>query len=266
MIAPAVKPLDWALIRNQLNWLNEIAMQDLAALYSRAQAMDPWTAREYLTEGVKLLVDTYGGTAGEVTAEWWNDMSLDDMFFAQPAPGPPPEQVVKQVRWGTAPMFEGAGDPLVRLSSVVQQHIFGAQRNTVKLNCLGTGVRYARYAQPDACAFCRLLASRGAVYGSAARAKFVGMGGEQAHYSDGRARGRRFKKGRVRGVRKAGESYHDHCRCVIGPELEGTDLNLPSYYDRFAAEYDAAVEALPDGALITMQAVTAAMRANGAGA
>lgn len=266
MTAPVVPrlKLDWATQRNQLDWLNKFAMQDLTALFRRAQELDPWAGREYLEEGIRNLIGTYGGSAADLGAAWWDEISLDDMYFAETATLPPREQLVQQVRWGTAPLFGAAGNPLVRLASVTQQHIFGMHRNTIMLNSLTTGVRYARFARSDACAFCRVLSSRGAVYGSESRAKFVGSAGIQKHYSDGRGRGTRFKQGRQpRGVQQSGDKFHDHCRCVVGPDFEHMDLNEPDYWEAFEEQYLEAAKQI-DG-VITMKEITSLMRAAGHG-
>lgn len=267
MTAPVAPPpkLDWQTQRNQLDMLNRLAMQDLTALVRRAQEMDPWAGREYLEEALRNLLGTYGGSAAELSAAWWDEISMDDVYFAETATLPPQEQLVKQVRWGTAPFFGVAGNPMIRLAGVAQRHIFGMHRDTITLNSASTGVRYARFAQADACAFCRVLSSRGAVYGSESAAKYVGSAGMQAHYSDGRRRGTRFKPGRQpRGVQKAGDKFHDHCRCVVGPDFDHMDLNEPSYWESFEDEYTAAAAQI-DG-VITIEKVTALMRAAGHGA
>lgn len=266
MTAPgAVLPkLDWQTQRNQLDMINRLAIQDLTALFRRAQEMDPWSGREYLTEALQALIGTYGGSAADLSAAWWDEISLDDMYFAETATLPPEEQLVKQVRWGTAPLFGATGNPMVRLAGVTQRHIFGMHRDTIKLNSMNTGVRYARFAQADACAFCRVLSSRGAVYGSESAAKYVGSAGMKAHYSDGSRRGERFKKGRQpRGVQKAGEKFHDHCRCVTGPAFDHMDLNAPSYWEKFEEQYIEASRSI-EGTL-TMEKVAAVMRAAGHG-
>ena len=64
------------------------------------------------------------------------------------------------------------------------------------------------------CAFCCMLASRGAVYTSREAATTVGGWGFKEHYSDGHDRGRIWKQGRVRGTQKAGDAYHDNCDCT----------------------------------------------------
>ena len=262
------KALQWETMRNQLDIVNRMAMQDLVQIVRRAQELDPWEGRKYLTDAFEALVNTYGGAAADLTAEWWDEIMMDDIYFAHPAEMPTYKQLTTEVAWGTAQTANGNTDVLSRMAMLTQKHIFGAHRNTVDLNALNTKVGYARMARPDACAFCRMLASRGAVYGSESAALYVGAATVRKHYSDGHDRGYRLKKGRVRGARKAGEKYHDHCRCITSPVPEHIDPNYPDYLERFNDEYIQATKALTeqghDGPL-TVSAVTKMMRAHGHG-
>lgn len=269
MTAP-VKVMDWDSVKNQLEFLNRLAIQDLLDVLNVVAGMPPTEGTLYLLDAMPVLVDTYGGEALEYSHDWWADLMDDVESPPVVTPDlPSAEQIAAQTRWGAAPLFTATGDVAVRLSSVLQQSIFGAQRNTVAENSKLLGTRYARFARGDACSFCRVIASRGAVYGSSARALFVGATGSTAHYSDGSDRGRRVKQGRVRGIQSAGQKYHDHCKCVVGPEVAHVDLNLPDYYDRFNDEYNKAQDLLSkDGKSrgASMSDITRAMRQLGFGA
>ncbi|MCA0444383.1 VG15 protein [Corynebacterium amycolatum] len=258
----ARRAVDWLTMRNQLEWVNRIAMQDLVAVFNVAKDMDPVRARLYLEQAMIDLVHTYGGAAGDLTADWWNDLAMDEMFYVPGGIDVNYEQLTKRVRWGTAPLVSGAvGDPRARLAGLLQQMIFGAQRDQVKLGTAMTRTGYARMAHPDACPFCRILASRGAVYTSRAAATYVGAAGIRQHYSDGKLKGRRLKGGRVRGTQKAGEKFHDHCRCVVAPAgLPNAHLELPDYYDKFEEEYADARAAFKDGTAVQLSDLTRVMR------
>ncbi|MGZ7496142.1 VG15 protein [Corynebacterium sp. ZY180755] len=260
--------VQWDLMRNQLDQVNSLAMRDLVSIVRRAQEMNPWEGRQYLTEAFEALVNTYGGVAADLTVDWWNEIMADDIYFIQPADMPSLEQLTVEVAWGTARDANGHDDVMSRMALLTQKHIFGAHRNTVDLNSLNTKVGYARVASPDACAFCRMLASRGAVYGSESAAMYVGAASVVNHYSDGKQRGTRLKKGRVRGVQKAGSKYHDHCRCIVAPISKSRDLNLPEHANKYLEEYQAAVAALDKenpGAVHSMADVTRMMRQQGNG-
>ena len=258
--------LEWDLMRNQLDQVNRMAMHDLLQIIRRAKDLEREQARIYLTEALSALVNTFGGAAAEMTATWWDEIVADDLYEALPAYMPTYEQLTTEVRWGMATNEVGRIDPTSRMALLLQKHIFGASRNTVDLNALNTGVKYARVAQPGACSFCRILASRGAVYGSESSALFVGMSGVKKHYSDGKDKGTRLKKGRVRGLQSAGSKYHDHCKCVAAPVPDGVDANFPGYMSDFEEEYEAArlyaAEKYP-GEPMTMKLITKAMREQG---
>lgn len=80
-------------------------------------------------------------------------------------------------------------------------------------------VAVARLARPDACAFCRVMAIRGAVYkdeqaaGRGANAKFVGAG--------------EFK-------------YHDHCRCWASPLFDGEEWQPQPEVELWQRQYEQA--------------------------
>lgn len=265
LVAPnqaVIEALDWQLMRDQLDWLNRLAMDDLLKLIRAAQMLDnAEDSRQYIMQGLHDLVLTYGGSAEDMTVEWLTMMMDDPSSFVVPPRKDAYVQLTKQVRWGTAPMVTGKGDMTQRLAGILQRHIFGAQRDTVDIMARQRKIGYQRIARADACAFCRVLAGRGAVYGSVARAQYVGMGGVQKHYSNGKERGERFTKGRVRGLRKAGQTYHDHCRCITAPLIPGKKLEYPDYQDKFDEEYQrAALKVQREGKTLSMQDVTRIMR------
>lgn len=261
--------VDWQAIKGHLDVVNRVAADDLAAIWKTARKLPLLEAREYMLTALEIVLETYGATAADISAQWWNEMMVDPRFLAEPVTGFDQAQLKMKTRWGTAPILTSEASAYARMAGVVQQAIFGAHRNTVKVNAVASKVGYARYARPDACAFCRILASRGAVYGSKAGAMYVGAATVRKHYSDGKDRGYRLKQGRVRGVQSAGEKFHDHCRCVVAPSFSHLDMNFPDYQSRFESEYDEATELLRKDdpyAPLTVQRVTAAMRQLGYGA
>ncbi len=106
---------------------------------------------------------------------------------------------------------------LSRLSGSVKRMVYDASRDTVVSNATQEGVRWVRVAQPDACAFCRMLATRSAVYHSQALA--------------------------LRGASPYSESYHDHCRCVAVPVRAGSVYTPPDYVQQWMQDYNDAVDA-----------------------
>jgi hypothetical protein len=78
-------------------------------------------------------------------------------------------------------------------------------------------VGWARVTRPKACAWCLMLASRGAVYHSEQDAARV-TGGE---------------RGRTRGTQAKGNEYHDDCRCFAVPVFAG-EQGLPELNRKMA--------------------------------
>ena len=115
-------------------------------------------------------------------------------------------------------------------------------------------VGWQRIAYGGACAFCRMLAGRGAVYKTNASASFVvGRGVVR------KVRGRPHKRGRktrawerpdAREIRALHTTYHDHCQCKVIPRFtfNGAEMPLPPLLqfmqDKYQAEYYTAREAL----------------------
>jgi hypothetical protein len=114
---------------------------------------------------------------------------------------------------------------ITRLSGATQRYVTTAARDTIVENSDREGVRWARHAQPDACAFCRLLATRGPDYLTKESAQFV-----VGH------------KGRLRGDRKIGELYHDDCGCEPVPVRAGDSYEPPAYVVRWTTQYNDAYD------------------------
>lgn len=143
---------------------------------------------------------------------------------------------------------------LKRLSGGLQRIVADADRDTVELSGeMDPGeVRFARHASANACAFCALLATRGAVYHSEESALGVVGRGKDMSLAERRARasgnplprrGRRTAGGiKARGTRALGEKYHDHCHCIAVPVHEGDEYEPPEYVNEWEQAYiDASV-------------------------
>lgn len=109
--------------------------------------------------------------------------------FTLPKPAPL-EQIGKSVDWAAEPLW-GASDLQAaekRLESVVERLVLNAGREAIvaAVEQDRQAKAWARVPEPDACYFCAMLATRGAIYSSA---------------------------------HAAGDNndYHDHCRCHVEP-------------------------------------------------
>ena len=131
------------------------------------------------------------------------------------------EQADRSGRWavfGAGDVFEGSA--LYRLQGALTRLVLQPYRETVLNTARDHGQRtrtaVARVPEAGACAFCRMLASRGAAYGSAKSAQST----------------------------KDGKRFHDNCRCstqiarIDGADLPGSVRSLQAEWSRFADETD----------------------------
>lgn len=131
---------------------------------------------------------------------------------------------------------------IARLDGATQRYVMSAARDTITENADREGVRWARHAKADACAFCRMLASRGPEY----------LTKESADVVVGR-------RGRPRGKRKLGEQYHDFCQCEPVAVRAGDSYSPPDYAADWELQYFKAVAEV--GNSRDTKAILAAMRA-----
>ena len=107
-------------------------------------------------------------------------------------------------------------------------------------------VRYQRYPRPGCCAFCSMLASRGAAYESKESAlRVVGRG---VPVPSIRRRGGQGKGVGPRGSRALGEKFHDHCRCRAVPLSSGTGgIFMEAVAENHFGAYEAAYKHVSKG-------------------
>lgn len=152
-------------------------------------------------------VDPHMNAAALITAEWYDSLS-DAPFATEPAPPADLEVLRYKAGWAaTQP------DPAQALRDATDRLVFDASRTTIVDNALREEVRFARHAQPDACAWCRMLAIRGLVYHSRESAL-------------------------------AATKSHDVCHCVAVPERDGDYYLEPDYVDEWRHQYRDAVKDL----------------------
>ena len=189
-------------LREILGQLTTLVTADVVALF-REYGED----RDFpkvLTPALTELVTPYAQGAAEITAQWYTEMAPELDFRAKPVVDLPAERIEKTARW--ALYAPGNGRPLNRVAGAAKRMVSDASRTTVLVNAEEEGVRWARLASSDACAFCRLMSTRGAVY-----------------HSDENAL-----------------KSHDHCRCVAVPERGGARYRPPAYVAEWEEEYTAA--------------------------
>lgn len=178
----------------------------------------------------------------------------------------PPEEALKiNARWAMSKGNQSTG--LTLLVNSFQRRLFGTARESVARAAQSEpGARWARRARADACAFCRMLATRGATYRSASAATgVVGRGATltlgdrraiaagtmtreealslRSSYSSAQHAAREGKSvgdtrlGQTRGTGKLGSQYHDKCRCLAVAVRPGTVYTPPAFTQQWEEDY-----------------------------
>jgi hypothetical protein len=177
--------------------LVRLAQRDLTDFWSSLNfAADAAVIRDAALSVMPDLVSSYGDTAAVIGADWY-DMLRDvppsaASFQAVLANPLPVVQVEASTRWALGPLFQQEPDAalaLEKLNDVTQRLVLQPGRNSVWDSAAADPVRTGIARVPTGlktCAFCVMVASRGAVYTS---------------------------------MRAAGEGneYHGHCHCVPTP-------------------------------------------------
>lgn len=140
-----------------LSQVNRLAVKDLQTLWARAARLSDVEFAAFVVEAFPAVVDPYVATAGELAATWFEQSGPASTYRAVTAPPVPGERLTESARWALG----AKGDQgLKRLQGTTQRAVFDGARNTTLLNVERTKSRWARHARADACAFCRLLATR----------------------------------------------------------------------------------------------------------
>jgi hypothetical protein len=122
------------------------------------------------------------------------------------------------------------------LSGVVTKQTMDAGREAVleATKDDSAAIGWARVTRPKACGFCLAMASRGAVYHSQKDAAQITGG----------------RRGRPRGPRGLGETYHDECRCFAVPVFAG-DQGLPDLNNEMSVAWGNATAGLSGKAALS---------------
>jgi hypothetical protein len=193
----------------------------------------PQTVPLWMT-AVRALVGQYGAASATVAADSYNQQreaaEAVGRFDAEPSRPLPDEQVEASLRWATKDLWRTEGEPIAerleeaqhRAEAAVQKLVADQGRATMRQATERDrgAVAYARAAALGACSFCKLMATRGAVYKNAQTA--------------GREADERFT-GAASVVK-----FHDNCHCTIIPVFRGQRFELSEHaaeWDRLYREY-----------------------------
>lgn len=257
--------------------LTTLAQAELVTAWRSVDLADPEAVAGTLREVLPDLAAVYSLAGATLAADFYESLRdaarIGGSFAASLADTVSPERVQALVGWGTAPLFPPRGgtqptveaDPdkaLSRLSGGLQRVVANADRDTIASNAERdpADATWARHASANACAFCALLATRGAVYASESAALRVGGRGTDVATNVGRTRGRKAKGVRARGTQAIGDRYHDDCRCVAVPEWPDAPLEEAPYVQQWREKYNEAKVTGGKYGAIDLKATLAEMR------
>lgn len=180
---------------------------------------------------VSAIISTGGRTAGSLAVRSYllaREQAGKRSSFTPSVEGlVPEEQVRASLVWAAGVPEQMEATPASRAAGIVNRYVLQPARETTIAAATADPVatRVARVPRAGSCAFCLLMASRGAVYhdtstaGRNANTRFVGDG--------------EYK-------------FHDHCHCGVHVVWEGEDYAEPEHV-REAGDLYAAVTAGVDG-------------------
>lgn len=190
-------PISAAENRFVMDQLTQRSRDDIVRLWDAALRLADVDFFSYVSDAFPDIVIPYHQLAAEFAASAFEEDFPTLTATAVVADPPPVDALRKSAEWALGADGEKAID---RMSGTVQRHIYNGGRDTTALNAEAAGLRWVRVARPNACAFCRLLASRAAAdEGYSSKSAAVSVVG---------------RRGRTRGKRKLGQQYHDDCRCT----------------------------------------------------
>jgi len=236
-------------LRARQRGMLRLLTRDIRARMRALQPARPATARTWIDE-LTAVVDRYAQVSSELAARSYEsereDAGLNSAFRPELADAPPREQIEATLRWAAhdvwtppAPALEvPVAERRAHSAEIAERLLARAGSRTeaaVGRLVLDAGRRtiveaveqdpdargWYRSALPTACAFCRLMASRGATYRS--------RGTAGADANDDFTGGGIFK-------------YHTDCACVAMPVLRGDTFTLSpeaTEWDRIYYEYAA---------------------------
>ncbi|QIS16490.1 hypothetical protein [Nocardia arthritidis] len=189
--------------------LNTVMLGDLHSLWNEHKGLDAPEFKDLIVSTYPEVVSPHIALAGELAANWYNEAAPQLAYKATAAKLPLVEQLHASAGWA---MSNTAAFDL--LAGSAQRAIFSSARRTVIENSQHErGARFARYASPNACRFCQMLATRKDVYTSERAAQRAITG------------------------RRAGDKYHDHCHCIAVMVRPGHSYKPPAYVAEWTSDY-----------------------------
>ena len=214
--------------RALLGEANRMAQEDLVALWRRLEHLDPQSLHMALRDGVPEVVGAYRAMTADTALVFYEETQglAFDAAEARAAGMVNRSQLDASLRWA---IYSGGEDVLGKIAGVVQKHVIDGSRQYALSGFHREGALWVRSARPQACEFCRMLATRAVTRDGAGWGPYVSAEGA---VTVGAGKSRQGQS------QPTGAEFHDHCMCI--PVL-ASEYEPPSYVERWAGEYYSAV-------------------------
>jgi Flp pilus assembly protein TadG len=174
MAAPAVAaPVGAAGAQAAQAGLVTVMASDLTAAWAALDVAELGRSLPNFRLLVAAIVRRYGLASATLAARFYRQQRVEAgvtaPFTVRPAPLPPLVQVAKTVDWATVPLWSKTPDVTAARSNLTvstERLVLDVGRQTITDNTVRDrhAKGWARVTEPAACAFCLMLATRGAVY------------------------------------------------------------------------------------------------------
>lgn len=242
-------------VREEVTSAITLGYRDITQILEQLAGESSDVVRQVLKEYFPSIMDQYSYATGQIAAQFYEqERSLAGITAPFVAPSislVDSGQVDSLLNWSLVPVkgFETGAIPSSMLTLATSRLAGGLSRLAMG-NYAQTmadfassdtaHVTYQRMPQAGCCAFCAMLATRGAVYESEAAATTVVGRGVEKSQTKGK-RGGQGKGRRTRGNQPFGEKYHDFCRCTGVALFEGRrqemDAAMNQYMDAYGEAY-----------------------------
>lgn len=252
MLVPYSVTQGYSLLRSRLS---DAALVELDRLMRSMANESPAVQREAMMDLLPALGNQYASATGEVAAVFSGELMELQEVKKPVAPEtlalPPAQSWFALAGFGLSDSILERGGMMLAYSLIAggltkRLTEFAADTMIGNAGLQSTPMRAQRVPKAGCCAFCGMLASRGAVYSQESGLK---VGGRGVPVGEGRGRG---SKGRGRGMKTRGsqaigEKFHDHCRCEIVAVTEKNEVQLQADADKYYGAYRESADKVNDG-------------------
>lgn len=176
-----------------------VARLGLAAAQRVTAMWDNTEGWEEVEDLYPEVVDPFAAAAGQLAAQWYQDLNPDVPFEVRTSGLPERGQLLAAVGWAFTQT-----NTLTALRGSAERFVFTTARSTVVDNARRENVRFARHASATACTWCQVLATNPPRYTS----------------------------------EESAIAGHDNCHCIAVPVREGNDWTPAPYVEEWRQNYE----------------------------